>query len=287
MQKEAFKIMGALLVLVLAVTFTVGAVSAATYTYNTDIVDGSFALTKNVPLWNDTDQTLGYFVPAQSGVGAIRQVYVDGFISSVNLTYNNDTKEFSVVDINGIAADSTHTWTVKVGDATLTSVLTPVTTGSTVKYIYTNTATNAVEETFNVVVTVKDSNEIWSGSVPFTTGMTGEQVLAAASNNQANFTYNTSTTYGYTWLDDVNGISKDWYKTGYGYAVALDGEATNALNLFTVESAVVFEIYMAASTYGGLPYDGELTTFCEDAYGGAYYVDGITDYLSIMNANAM
>lgn len=288
MKVNSYKIIGILLVMILAVSF-VGSVSADTVYYDVDIVGGSLALTKDVPVWPATEY--GYFVPAESGVGAIRQAYVDGFIGSVNLTYDNNTKAFSVVDINGLAANNTHSWVVKVGDDVLTSVLTGVDNNSVVKYLYTLTSDGTVVQEYDITVTLTDANIIWDDCITFTTGMTGEQALAAASNNQQNFTYNVTvtdagTTYEYVWLVDVNGISKDWYKTGYGYAIALDGNATDALNRFTVDNAEVFTINMAASSYGGLPYDGSMTTFCSDGYGGYYYEDGITDSLIISDLTA-
>lgn len=296
MQKEAFKIMGALLVLVLAVTFSVGAVSAASY--SVDIVDGSLALTKDVPAWNAPDQTLGYFFDAETALGALREAYVENDISTYGITfaYNaNNVGEYTITDINGVnSTDSV--WYPFVGTTYAPTTATPVTsTSNVVTFLLAESGHEAAllsgEEGFDeideiaedsVSITVTFTNPAFSisRSISVPNGTTGLEVLDAAKAQNIISAYtNTSYTdeYGaYAWLESINGVySYDWYKTGYGYASLKNNAPTDALNRFSFTTELpnpdTFGIYMAPSTYGG-QYPLETAT-------GGYFIGKATEKL--------
>ncbi|MCZ0859998.1 hypothetical protein O0S10_01985 [Methanocorpusculum sp. MG] len=296
MQKEAFKIMGALLVLVLAVSFSVGAVSAASY--SVDIIDGSLALTKDVPAWGAPDQTLGYFFDAETALGALREAYVENDISTYEITFaynTNNVGEYTITDINGVSSAGS-VWYPFVGTTYAPTTATPVTSASNVvTFLLAESGHEAAllsgEEGFddiseiaenNVDITVTFTNPVFSisQSISVPNGTTGLGVLDAAKAQNIITSY-TNTSYTddqgvYAWLESINGVySYNWYKTGYGYAILKNNAPTDALNRFSFTTELpnpdTFGIYMAPSTYGG-QYPLATAT-------GGYFIDKATEKL--------
>lgn len=287
--------MGALLVLVLAVSFSVGAVSAygITDTYNINIVDGSLVLTENVASW--PDPVTGDFVSAETAYGALRTGYVDlnkEYAATINFT----SGAYTITTINGTSASDNYVWRAYVDGTYTANLMDVISTGTEVAFVLTNAdvteapdyadyADEEVEKAIAFTVTINPVNVIYNSTFAGN-GMTGKEVLEAldaAGAFDADISEPTSE-YPYAWLNSINGISKNWTKTGYGYAVLLKENdsstfnSTDALNSFTVHTGDILKIWMSPSGDGGhssLPATGA-TQWSE-----GYYLDGATDRVTI------
>ena len=308
MQNEAFKIMGALLVLVLAVTFSVGAVSAATNEYNIgiDIKGNAMVLTADVPSYIQTPEgdwvlsgPTGDFVTAKSAFGVLRTAYAyelkdasgNIYIPTLNVNYSTDT----VTQIGSYSSSSSYVWTVFKGTTKITDLATPVLNDDTVSYLlvpsrYANSgystqlsrATAAYIFTANFV----GVNQIYENSIQYTNGMTGVAALDAASNNQVAFTYNVTYPWGSAWLNHINYISPDYTKTGYGWGILLSNSTAEnqwcpSLDLFTVSPGDTLKIWMMPSVDAG-NFAGETPVGVNTAqYSNGYYALETTDKVTI------
>lgn len=292
MQKQAFKIMGALLVLVLAVSFSVGAVSAYEIPDNNyhdiSIVTGSLVLTKNVPAWPATD--IGNFVDSNTAYAALRTAYVDNVIPlyDADITFTTSSFTYVINSLNNVDATGNYVWRAYV-DGTYTSNLKDVIeTDSEVAFILTNAASYTnydaiadanVAASIAFTVTFINPNSIWENNLDVTGSITGQQALVAASKIAPTFTVSISEPtpeYDYAWLNNVNGISKNWTTTGYGFAVLKNDQETDALNRFNVTANDTLKVWMAPSTYAGT-YLGSAT----HTPTGGYYLDAATDKVTI------
>lgn len=298
MQKEAFKIMGALLVLVLAVSFSVGAVSAIpselTYSGTVDITDSMLALTHDVPSWPSTDP-IGDFMPAASALGVLREASLKDSTFTYDATYTTGTGAISIAKIGSTgAAGSGEVWYPYIYDGT-TYTYAPTTTtlaGNNMIVHYLLAPANLADTSYfsvffaatkmaYIAVTIKEPTYEVTGTVSVPAGSTALDVLnatkAAGLIHNFNYTwvedYYTPGVY-YAWLVDINGVpSYDWDTTGYGYALLKDNVATASLDqTFFNETSSIYKIFMGASTYGG-NYGGTST--------GGYYDTGITESLTL------
>ncbi len=112
MSKHILKIMGALLVMALFVSISVGAVSADPINICSDsvqITDGMLALTYDVPSWPSTDP-IGDFMPAASALGVLRETALANATLTYNASYNNATGAFTITDIEGYTAGANEAW---------------------------------------------------------------------------------------------------------------------------------------------------------------------------------
>ena len=275
--------MGALLVLVLALTFSVGAVSAyvvpAADIHNINIVDGSVVLTEDVAVWPAT--VTGNFVDAETAYGVLRTAYAE-YNVPYDAVIDFETGSYYINSLDGTTAPENYYWLAFVNGVVTYSLNDVISNNTEVAFLLTNDimstsysqiANSAVADAIAFQVTVKPVNTIYTGTYAGN-GMTGQQVLQAL--NGTAFTVDISEptpAYDYAWLNSINGISKNWTKTGCGFAVLKNNQATDALNKFTVNTGDVLKIWMVPSTYGGT-WTGHTAT-------AGYYLEAPTDTVTI------
>ncbi len=290
MSKNIFKVIGALLVLVLAVSFSVGAVSAADVESHTvSIVNGSIALTQNTPVWPSTDK--GPFVSALTDAGVLRQAQIEGDLT-YNISFINGTNPtFTVTDINEEIGDGSN-WYVFVNDVYTGGVLTPVGLNGNVSILLLDEEpvssdtysglVDAAEAAYKITiaavtepVTIGDEDPIEIDIPGFVTGQELLNLTAAAKGLNVVYNEYDYENIHYVWLTNINGITADWINSGYGYALGLtdaDGTstaATEALNRFNVSEGETLCIYLAPSTMAGT----SALPVSLNSFGDGYYLD--------------
>ncbi|MCK9313746.1 MAG: hypothetical protein M0P20_06830 [Methanocorpusculum sp.] len=290
MSKHIFKIMGALLFMALFVSISVGAVSADPiniYSGSVQITDDMLALTYDVPSWPSINP-IGDFMPAASALGVLRETSLADSTLTYNASYNNATGAITITEINGNTAASTQKWFPFIGTTAAGNTAMTASNGQTITYLLARESGlqnyNAVygRATKMATITVSTANPAYdiTGDVTVANNATALDVLNATKTagliTNFNYTwvedYYTPGNY-YAWLTDINGVpTYKWTETGYGYALLKDMAATDSLDqtFFTTNST--YDVFMAPSEYGGY-YDG--TTV------GGYYLDGITECLSL------
>jgi len=290
MSKHIFKIMGVLLFMALFVSISVGAVSAtptSVYSGSVQIIDDMLALTYDVPSWPSTDP-IGDFMPAASALGVLRETSLADSTLTYNASYNNATGAFTITEINGNTATSTQKWFPFIGTTAAGNTATTASNGQTITYLLANARGSSTyndvygRATKMATITVSTANPAYdiTGDVTVANNATALDVLNATKTvgliTNFNYTwvedYYTPGTY-YAWLTDINGVpTYNWTETGYGYALLKDMAATDSLDQTFFTTNTTYDVFMAPSEYGGY-YDG--TTV------GGYYLDGITECLSL------
>lgn len=318
MSKNILKIIEVMLVMALALTFSVGAVSAAAvplYDGSVTIVSGSLAQT-TVPV----DYTNpGQYVYAGTDAGVLNAAYDAGSFT-YNLTNTNGV--WQIADINGITAANGKNWYVYVNDAAKKNSLNPsvsLASGSTVGFVYASDKESSLAEAImtgdsyirvyvvftNVPTIIYDGSvssssgtfnttiNDWSGTpVSFTNvpDNSGLGVLMRGSAGKSNFDYSLGAgsyeDVPYTWLNSINNFYPDWSATGYGYTIfkeLTNGTliATDSLEKFTLSAGEALLIMNAASSSGGIVPAGYAGTTVTDDYGTVYYPNTATHSLRL------
>ena len=144
MQKEAFKIMGALLVLVLAVSMSVGAVSAYTIADEDyvplEMMSGTPVLTKYIPAWGSTEP-LGHYLNTETVYGALSTGSTDQYITyTANIDF--DTGSYTIADIAGYEAVNGYVWRAFKDGNYVSALRTTIADGAKVVFLLTTDTTN-------------------------------------------------------------------------------------------------------------------------------------------------
>ena len=289
MQKEAFKIMGALLVLVLAVTFSVGAVSAYTVTdiYDIDIIDGSLVLTKDVPPYVETSpgvweqiEDSGDFVSADTVYGALRTAYGDELtddndnliVSALTADYQNNT----VTGINTQTAGNNYVWRFFKNNQAAT-LSTSISDEDVVAFVLTtDTTTSSLNDIVDSTVSASIAFTCWEATPTLRTlsvsyadiasNPTGLNALRTAVGTA--FTCDVSDS---GWIVNIDNVTKNWDKTGYGWAVLKNDAATSSLPYFNVATGDVLKVWMSPAAEGG---HSDLPATGATQWSEGYYLDG-------------
>lgn len=294
--------------LVLAVSFSVGAVSAAYVEHNVPVTikGDALVLTYDVPSYIQTPEgdwvlsgPTGDFVTAKSVYGVLRTAYAyelknasnNIYIPTLVADYNADT----VTQIGSYPSGNGYVWTVFKGTTQVTDLATPVSGSDTVSYLLVPVSLASLDYTTQMTyaavayvftVSTQPVNNIFSGNVPYTVNMTGVDALDTASKISPGFTYNVTYPWGSAWLNHINNIAPNYTKTGYGWGMLLSNSTasmqwTPALDLISPVPGDTLMIWMMPSVDAG-SFSGETPVGVNTAqYSNGYYANEATDKVTI------
>ncbi len=316
MTSNRFKIVGALLVLVLAVSFSVGAVSATpTFIYDgtAPIVSGSFLPSSTPVSWSNPQ-------PYVNATTTTDKNALEGAAILGGFTYNvtiDNAGDWGIDDINGIVMnpETYALWYPYINDDCVYYLSgTTLAVGDVLTLCYTEAPgvdldTTIADSEYVVKATVGYVNgplTIYNGSVTLASGTfditlsneagtqtytfndvsysTALGALITGSNNQANYQYTLGAdSWGtpYVWLVTLNGIKRDWDTTGNGWVMVVSNTTStiapsDSIEKISLQSGDTFTIYMSPSSSGGTLPTGVTVETVSDQYGTDYYIGAAT-----------
>ncbi|MBO4301766.1 hypothetical protein J5839_00210 [Methanosarcinaceae archaeon] len=290
------------MILMLTSVVGISAASAASvdYTVPVTINGDALVLTNDVPTHIQAPNgswilsgPVGDFVPAKSVYGALRTAYAYEFIGNNGSTITTLDVDYSgddITQINNYSTDGTnYVWTAFIGENQTENLSDSVSNGDIVTFFMIDmnlsencyaSQNNSAVCAYHIPVTVSNVSVIFDGNVTNSSGMTGVTALQAASGNNTVFTCNISTAYGYAWLQDINGISPDYYKTGYGWAILLNGNWTSSLDTTSLSTGDTLSVWMMPSADAG-NFNGTVVGNNTEQFAAGYYESGVTDKVTI------